>query len=387
MSTAISESEMKVSDVEALYSAFREHFPILREKIYLNSCSQGALSDPVEKALNEFTQSWHRQGSPWDHWVEVQEELRREFAAMIGADPDEIAITFSASSAIGAVASALDFRNRPVVLMGELEFPTMSQIWLAQAFRGAQITWVPERLGGNTPEDYRALADDKTLIIPATHVCFRNGYRNDPAGIADVAHDAGAFFMLDDYQSCGARPVDVRAQKADFYVAGALKYLLGTSGVAFLFVKKELIETLQPTLTGWFAQVDPFAFDSRHHRPSPTARRFQSGTPPVAPAYAALAGIRLLRSLGLARVELRIASLARRFIDGAMARRWKLRTPIDSRGPLVVIDAGDSERLVTELQKRRIIVSSREGGLRVSFHAYNTPGDVDAVLEALEELI
>ncbi len=385
--TVTSESDKATHDAEAAYSDFRGRFPILREKIYLNSCSQGALSDAVEEALNEFTRSWHRHGSPWDRWVEVLEELRREFAAMIRADADEVAITFSASSAIGAVASALSFRRRPVVLMGELEFPTMSHLWLAQVRRGARITWVPESGGTNSPEDYRALADEKTLIVPAAHVCFRNGFRNDAAGIARAAHDSGALFMLDDYQSCGTRPVDVRALETDFYVAGALKYLLGTAGVAFLFVRKELIETLQPTVTGWFAQVDPFAFDYRRHRPSPTARRFQSGTPPVAPVYAALAGIRLLRRLGFEQVEHRVAALARRFIEGAAARGWKLRTPLDSRGPLVVIEAQDSPRLVSELEKQGIIVSSREGGLRVSFHAYNTPDDADAALEALGRLL
>ncbi len=374
-------------DDEAVCSDFRRHFPILREKIYLNSCSQGALCDAVEEALKDFTVSWHRHGSPWEFWVDVLEELRNEFGAMIGAGSDEVAITFSASSAIGAVASALDFRHRPVVLMGELEFPTMSQLWLAQAGRGASVTWIPEHRGTNSPEDYRALADERTLIVPATHVCFRNGFRNDAAGIARAAHDAGAFFMLDDYQSCGTRPVDVRALDVDFYVAGALKYLLGTAGIAFLFLKRELIESMQPTLTGWFAQIDPFAFDSKHHRPSPTARRFQSGTPPVAPGYAALAGIRFLRKLGLERVERRIAGLARRFIEGATARGWKVRTPPDSRGPLVVVEAEDSPRLVTELERQGIIVSSRDGGLRFSFHAYNTPDDADATLEAVGRLI
>lgn len=375
------------SDAEAPYSDFRKHFPILREKVYLNSCSQGALSDAVEEALSTFTQSWQRHGSPWNLWVDVQEELRAEFALMIGAGADEVAVTFSASSAIASVASALDYQCRPDVLLGEFEFPTMSHIWLAQVARGARIGWVPAHGGTNKPEDYRTRADGRTLIIPATHVCFRNGFRNDAAGIAQAAHEAGAFFMLDDYQSCGTRPVDVRALAADFYVAGALKYLLGTAGVAFLYVRRELIEHLQPANTGWFAQVNPFAFDSRHHRLAPTAARFQSGTPAVAPVYAALAGIRLLRNLGLDRVERRIAELARRFMAGAAAYRWILKTPPDTSGPLVVIKVPAAADIVSKLAEQGIIVSSRDDGLRVSFHAYNTPDDVDATLEALRGLL
>jgi selenocysteine lyase/cysteine desulfurase len=306
---------------------------------------------------------------------------------MIGAEPDEVAITFAASTAISSIASSLDFGRRPKVLLGELEFPTMSHIWLAQIPRGAHITWVPTRDGTNRPEDYRALTDTKTLIIPATHVCFHNGFRNDAAGIGQAAHDAGAYFMLDDYQSCGTRPVDVHQLQADFYVAGALKYLLGTAGVGFLFVKRELIQTLQPTLTGWFAQSEPFAFDSLHHHLASNAARFQSGTPPVMAVYAALAGVRLLRNLGLEKVELRIGELAREFISGALARGWKLKTPKNSTGPLVVIESRDAARVVNELAKQGIVVSSRNNGLRVSFHAYNTPGDIDVLFEALGRLL
>jgi selenocysteine lyase/cysteine desulfurase len=374
-------------DDEKPYSDFRKQFPIFREKIYLNSCSQGALSEDVEEALHECTRSWNQQGSPWDHWVEVQEDLRREFALMIGAAGDEVAITFAASTAISSIASALDFGRRPEVLLGELEFPTMGHIWLAQIPRGARITWVPSRQGTNCPDDYRALAGGRTLIIPATHVCFRNGFRNDAAGIARAAHDIGAYFMLDDYQSCGTRPVDVHKLQADFYVAGALKYLLGTAGVGFLYVKRELIRILRPTITGWFAQSEPFAFDSMHHNLASNAARFQSGTPAVMAVYAALAGVRLLRHLGLEKVELRIGELMKKFIGGALARGWKLKTPQDSTGPLAVIESANAARVVDELAQQGIIVSSRNNGLRVSFHAYNTPGDIDVLFEALGRLL
>ena len=375
------------TDTETLFADFRKRFPIFRNRIYLNSCSQGALSGEVEAALQEFIQSWKSSGSPWDHWIEVQEELRREFAAMIGAGADEVAITSSASSAISAIASALDYGRRPEVLMGELEFPTMSHIWLAQVPRGASIVWVPANHGTNQPGDYRARASGRTLIVAATHVCFRSGFRNDVPGIAQAAHEAGAYFMLDDYQSCGTRPVDFRALQPDFYVTGALKYLLGTSGIAFLVVKRELIEQLRPTLTGWFAQSDPFAYDCRNHRLASTAARFQSGTPPVAAAYAALAGIRLLRQIGLQHVERRVADLARRFMAAAAAENWKLKTPLDSGGPLVVVKAQASAGLVAGLEKQGITVSSRNDGLRVSFHAYNSPDDVDCTLDALRRLL
>ena len=169
------------------------------------------------------------------------------------------------------------------------------------------------------------------------------------------------------------------------FVTGALKYLLGTAGVAFLYVRRDLIPDLIPGVTGWFGRSNPFAFDIRTLDWSPSARRFEMGTPPVPNAYAALAGIRRLRSFGLAAVERQIADLTRRFIEGAGAAGYSILTPIEPhrRGPLVVLESHDAPELVTRLAARGIIASSRDRGLRVSFHGYNNDDDVDQVLRAL----
>ncbi len=368
---------------ESRYLEFRARFPIFRSKVYLNTCSQGALSDAVETAMLQYLESWNLHGSPWEHWVEMQEELRDEFAGLIGSSSDEIAITFSASAAIYSVASAMDYRARPKVVLGSLEFPTQCHIWLAQQVRGARIEWLSCPNGRATSDDYRKCVDSGTVIVPAAHLCFRNGFRLDASGLAQVAHENGAYILLDDYQNCGARPVDVHSLGVDFYVTGALKYLLGSSGVAFLFVRRELIERLNPTLTGWFAQKNPFAFDITRHDPAASAVRFQSGTPAVPCIYAALAGIRLLKGFGLENVERRVAQLAQLFIREAAARGWRLKTPLDSRGPLVVLEARSAAEIVDQLGAKGIVVSSRDDGVRISFHAYNTPGDVEEVLEAL----
>ena len=120
--------------------------------------------------------------------------------------------------------------------------------------------------------------------------------------LSRIAHEAGALVMLDDYQDCGTRPVDVKAMDLDFYVTGTLKYLLGPPGLAFMYVRKELISTLVPTVTGWFAQTNPFAFDPQHIDLSPTARRFESGSPSVPNVYAAMPGIQLLQEIGMENV-------------------------------------------------------------------------------------
>lgn len=363
----------------------RSHFPIFRHKIYLNSCSQGALSDAVESGLKRYVESWHQLGSPWDLWVDEYERARAVFAEFVGATPDEIAITTSASAAINAIASCLNFAVRPKIAMGEFEFPTMGHVWLAQCARGAQVQFVPARGEQIAVEDYAAAIDDRTFVVPLTHVCFKNGFRSHVRDVIRVARERGALVMLDDYQDCGTRPVNVKALDLDFYVTGTLKYLLGPPGLAFMYVRKELIDSLTPTVTGWFGQRDPFAFDPRHFDPSPTARRFESGSPAVPNVYGAVPGLELLRSLGLLRVASQVQELAQALLQGAAELGIRAKTPPDTVGPLVVLHARDANLLVQKCAQQGLIVSSRMDGLRVSFHVYNTLEDVQALLEVLKQ--
>lgn len=371
----------------ATLARFRARFPILRHRVYVNSCSQGALSLDVEAALAAFTESWHARGSPWDRWVEEVERLRSAFAAAVGADDDEIAVMPNASTAIAAVATALAFdTSRRAVVLGAFEFPTMAHVWMAQERRGARIARV-EAVGETLPiEKYAAHVDDTTLVVPATHVCFRNGYRLDIPRLAALCHERGAYCMLDDYQRTGTAPMDVHALGVDFMVTGALKYLLGPAGVAFLYVRRPLIERLEPLVTGWFGRVDPFAFGLDRLDWSASARRFETGSPAVPNVYAAAAGIELVRTVGPATVEAQIGRVVERFISGARTRGFELSTPEApaARGSLVVVRSSDAASLVQRLERRGVIASARGTGLRVSFHAYNTDEDVDAVLEALD---
>jgi selenocysteine lyase/cysteine desulfurase len=366
---------------------FRARFPIFGRRIYVNSCSQGALSTDVEAAIQEYVASWHEHGSPWELWVQKVEELRTAFAAAIGADRDEIAVMPSASGGINAIASALPFGGgRSGVTMGEFEFPTMAQVWLAQQRRGAVVRWARADGDRLDVDAYARVIDDTTLIVPATHVCFRNGHKTDIAALTRLCHARGAYIFLDDYQRTGTGPIDVHALGVDFMVTGCLKYLLAEAGVAFLYVRRDLIERLEPTITGWFGRRNPFAFRIDEIDWSSTATRFESGTPPVPNAYAALAGLGLLERLGYDGAARQIDTLVERYRSAAEARGFQVRTPADParRGPLVVVQSVDAPALVARLATHGLVASSRGNGLRVSFHAYNNEADVDAVVTALE---
>ena len=271
--------------------SIRDRFPILNKKVYLNSCSQGALSLEVQNAYVTFLRDWEEKGSPWELWVERNESTREAFAGFINAYPNEVAVCTSVSAAVSALASALDFSGeRNKVVISDFEFPAAAQIWHAQAPRGAQVVHVPA--AGNTIpiERFAEVIDERTKLVSITHVCYRNGSRLDVPAIAELARRKGALILVDSYQALGTFPIDVKALKVDFLVGGALKYLLASAGVAFLYVRRELIPGLQPIITGWFAQENMFDMNIYAYKPSSSARRFESGTPAVPNLYAALAG-------------------------------------------------------------------------------------------------
>ncbi len=331
-----------------------------------------------------YTESWRNSSAPWNDWVEVYEAMRGEFARFIHADPDEIAVLTSVSSGINAIANAIQFDHRPKVVMGEYEFPTMGHIWLAQRARGAQIEFLEGRNNTISLESYERALDERTVIVPLTQVSFLNGFRSDVGAVTRLAHDNGAVVLLDGYQDCGTRPIDVKAVDVDFYVAGTLKYLLGPPGLAFLYVKRSLIESLTPTLTSWMAQRDVFAFDTKKLDPAMEARRFEGGSPPMPNIYAARPALDLLLSTGMENIAAQIARLTGEFLQGARELRIASKTPPNSVGPLVVLSSTNATRLVDELNSCGVIVSARLDGVRFSFHAYNSLADVHTALSALE---
>ena len=361
----------------------RDHFPIFETKTYLNSCSKGALSTEVKAAYEQYLQDWETLGSPWELWVGKLEQTRTAFANLVNAHPDEIAVVTSVSAAVSALASALDFhseRNRVVV--SDFEFPTVAHVWHAQAARGAEVVHVPEEVGVIPLEHYADRIDERTALVSLAQVCYRNGARQDAKAVTEMAHRHGALALLDAYQSLGTMPIDVKALGVDVLVGGSLKYLLGSAGLAFMYVREGL--ALEPTATGWFAQSDIMALDIYAHAPSKSARRFESGTPPNPNLYAGLAGLELVQSVGTEAVAAHLREITDALKNGARERGWRLTTPND-HGALVALKSPAVETLVGKLAEKNVIVSSRDGNLRVSPHLYNTLEDVNYLLDCLAD--
>lgn len=366
----------------------RDHFPIFKDKIYLNSCSQGALSHEVRQSYADYLRDWEEKGSPWEYWVERQEAARQAFAGLVNAEADEVAVTTSVSAGISALASAFDFSGeRNKVVISDFEFPTVGQIWHAQETRGAKVVHVPAAGNVIPLSRFADAIDEQTALVSITHVCFRNGSMLDIQGIIDIAHSKGALVLVDGYQAVGTTPIDVKKLKVDFYAGGVLKYLLASAGLAYLYVRKDLLSSMNPTSVGWFSQANIFAMDIYANTPSPSARRFESGTPPVPNTYAAVTGIKMVQSLGVENIERHVRELTGAIKEGAMRRGFNLVSPVDpaKHGAMITVKSQNVGMLVKALDKEGIITSSRDNNLRISPHFYNDLHDIDCLIDALSK--
>jgi len=357
-------------------AAVRARFPVFREKIYVNSCSQGALSDSVRAAYEEYLAGWDEHGAAWEHWVERAEAARAAFAALVGARPDDVAVQTSVSAAVSALVSALSFdghRNR--IVISESEFPTIGQIAHAQELRGAEVVHVEADV-----DDYADAVDERTALVCATFVSYRTGAVHDVESIYGVAREHGALMLVDGYQGLGALPLEA-AMAGDVVVGGTVKYLLASAGLAFMACRPGLVAELVPTQTGWFADENVFDMQIERYRPHASARRFDAGTPPVPNIYAGLAGLSLIAEAGVTEIQAHVRSLVERLLAGLDDVGASVAAAPE--GPLVCVRSTDAPALVAALGSQSIVTSERDSNLRVSLHLYNTEDDVDAVLAAL----
>src|SRR6202050_3522125 len=325
--------------MEPNFEALRKEFPVLRRKTYLNSGSYCALANEVKAAFEAYMEDRLLVGANWEVWVTKNESGRALVATLLRAAPDEIAVTASVSAGLNALASALHFSGpRNKVVVSDFEFPTNAQIWHAQEPRGAKVVHVPRADDGYIPtEMFEKAIDEQTPLVAIPHVCFRNGAKLDIPGIVRLARAKGAMVLLDCYQAVGSLDIDVKALDVDFAAGGMLKYLLGTAGIAFLYVRDSFINSLVPPNSGWFAQADIAAMDITATRPAPSARRFEAGTPAVVNCYAAEAGLKILLGVGTPAIERRVYDLTRRCMQRLEEIGWPSVTPTrdDRRGATV----------------------------------------------------
>jgi len=369
---------------------YRDEFPIFRDRVYLNTCSLGALGERTRRKVAEFLDLWQSRGAAawYDVWWEALGDLRARYARVVNAAPHEIALAPSISVALGMVAESLDYGRRPKVVTTSLDFPTVAYQWLAKAGRGVEVVVVesPDRISVPVEAIARAV-DQRTALVATSHVYFTSGAIQDIKSVAAAAHAQGALCLIDAYQAVGQIPVDVKAAGVDALVAGGLKWLLGGTGIVFLYVREELARRLEPTTAGWFGHRDQFAFDPRHLNFHDDARRFELGTPSLAAVYAQLGGLEYIEEIGVPAIRAVTAALTEDLIARARAAGFAPKVAADpaARSAIVMLPVPDPAAAVRHLAAGGVIADARPGHVRLSPFFYNLQEDNARATERLAQ--
>ena len=356
-------------------TSYRDRFPILEHTTYLINHSLGAMPAEAGRRLEEYARTWATRGiRAWgEGWWELPLTVGDQIGRLIGAAPGTVAMHQNVTIAEAVVLSCfrLDGERRRIVYE-EGNFPSVRYLYQAQADRGAEIVVVPEG------EPVADALDERTLLVPITHVLFRTGEIQDVETIVRRAHEFGAHVVLDAYQSAGIVPLDVTSLGVDFATGGSVKWLCGGPGAGWLYVRPDLVERLEPSFVGWQAHARPFAFEPELEYADGVAR-FLTGTPNVPALYAATAGYDVIEEIGVDRIRdnsVRQTELLIALLDEAGFDVGSPRDPT-RRGGTVTVRTPAFEGVHAELAERGILCDFRpESGLRLGPHFYTSDAEL-----------
>jgi kynureninase len=376
------------------FQYYRDEFPILERTIYMISNSLGAMPRGVFDSVQAYCDMWAGRGvRAWEEkWWGMSREVGDEIGAIMNAPAGSVSVQPNVTSCQAVVASCFDFSGRRnKVVYSDMNFPSVMYFWEAQRARGARVHMVTTDDGIHVPiERLLAEIDENTLLVPVSHVVFRSSFIKDIKAIVDKAHSVGAHVVLDAFQSLGNVPLDVQALNVDFAAGGVLKWLCGGPGTAYLYVRPDLGRKLEPTLTGWFAHQNPFAFEIGSTKYGDPPYRFMQGTSNVPGYYTALPGLKIIREIGVERIREKSKKMTARLIELADQRSWKVNAPRDpeKRGGTVAIDLPNSHEVCQELLRRDVLVDWRpRAGVRFSPHFYNTMEEIDRAITTVDEIL
>jgi kynureninase len=364
--------------------AYREQFPILAETTYLINHSLGAMPAAAEERVLEYARTWKTRGvRAWEEgWWEMSWTVGDQIARLIGAPSGSVSMHQNVTIAEAVALSCFSFDGeRRRIVYEEGNFPSVRYLYQAQ--REAEIVVAPD------DEGVVAAIDERTLLVPVTHVLFKTGEIQDVEAIVERAHEHGALVVLDAYQSVGTVPLDVTSLDVDFTVGGSVKWLCGGPGAAWLYVRPDLAERLEPALTGWQAHARPFAFEPEQDY-AEGAARFLTGTPNVPALYAATAGYNVIEEVGVERIRARSVEQTALLVDLLEEAGFDVVSPLDPtrRGGTVVVRPPDFEAVGKELIARGVLCDYRpDVGIRLGPHFFNSDDELRFAVEQIVEIV
>lgn len=363
----------------------RQDFPALRELTFLNTAYTALIPQAVVDAAREWTDTRARRTHTVGEMLATTDAVRKRYAGMFGAGEDEMAFLSSTTEGENLVVNSLDFTPGDNVVYDDLVYPSTPVIYQRlAATRGVEIRVVKSRNGAAPVEDFARLVDGRTRLVSVAWVNNNSGYRHDMKALAALAHAHGAYLYSDAVQFMGTGPVNLREEHVDFCTAGTYKWLLAGFGVAAFYVRRELLDRLNPSSVGWRTPNNQSA-------PQKSAKKLEYATLAFGDLYELDASLTYLQRIGLDRIEDRSQSLAKRFRSGLAERRIPIATPDNNRSPIVSFyirkrpaDAArilDAERVKASLQDAAPLTR-----VRVALAFFNNEADVDRMLRVADML-
>jgi cysteine desulfurase/selenocysteine lyase len=369
----------------------RSEFAVTQRYLYLNHAAAGVLPASTVAAVNEFAHAHAAAGVlgtfPYDlAMVEYREKIGR----YIGASGAEIATIPNTSAGAGTIALGIDWRPGDEVLLCDNEFPANVVAWLALRRRGVDVRLLPLTRGRLTPERLQREITPRTRVVTCSWVSYFDGYRHDLAGLATVAHEAGALLCVDAMQGLGALPIDVRSLDIDALYCGAAKWMLGLHGAAFLYVSPRIAGDLEVAIPGWRSLEDMWDFHNYEQPFTREALRFEGGTPNLLGTLSLACAIDLFNASGPERIAAHVLMLTDRLYDGLAELGATFSTQRSERCSSGIVTFAvpgrDSLALGQALEREGIVTTYRTGGIRVSPHGYTTTEEIDDMVNAVARL-
>ena len=362
----------------------RKEFPVTENSTYLNAAAAGPLSRATMAAATEYyRQMMDDADVHWDEWLEQREQVRRQVAAFINAEPEEVALTTNTSSGMNVIIDALETHGE--VISCELEFPVSTLPWMN---RRIPVHLVKPSDGIVSVDAIRDAMNVRTGIICLSHVQYSNGFRMDLEALG--AAKGGHALVVNASQAAGAFEVDVKRMKIDALCATGHKWMLSGYGTGFVYLSKELLERSKPRAIGWLSVEDPYSDRNNEiHLRHDAAARAELGCPHFAGMFALGASVELLMSLGMENIQKRVLELNRYLTDRLTESGWRVLSPIETdetRSGETLVEAEDPEKVVTKLGEQGIIVTKKRQGFRVATHFFNNQADVDRLIEGLRDV-
>jgi kynureninase len=375
------------NDAEDSLLEWRKEFPALEGCVHLISHSLGAVPRKAGDRLAEYAALWARRSiTAWEEWLPEVDRAGARIARLLGAPEGTVTMNQNVSTVQAVLASCFDYTSggRDTIVYDELNFPSVSYVWKAEERRGARVKIVPSET-----DEIIAAIDERTLVVPISHVLFKTSGLLDAKRIAKRAHEVGALVILDTYQSLGTVPFNVVDLDVDFACGGSVKWLCGGPGAAYLYVRKDLIPRFAPRVTGWFGHEKPFAFAMPEQRYAEGIWRYVGGTPAIAALYQSSAGQEIIAEVGVERIREKSLRQTGRMIQIVDDRGFTLNSPREAskRGGTVVFDFEGAGPVAQELNRRRFFCDHRPGvGIRVSPHFYTKDEEIDLFFAEVDTL-